>query len=113
MLMLFCSLGTAVAVMLPCGWKTRVILIASTMPLALACNIVRITVAGVASAYLGSAQGHFIFHDVAGLLMLPLAFALLGGEVFLLGKLFRPARPDAPFVLPPPATGRQLHGGLA
>jgi exosortase len=99
MLMVFCALAAAVAILLPYGWKRRLILCLSAVPLALACNILRITVAGLASDCLGSEMGHFIFHDLAGWLMVPLAFALLGAEIWLLAKLFRPVKKPAPSVV--------------
>jgi exosortase len=89
MLMVFCSLATATAILLPYGWKRRTLLVVSAVPLAVACNVVRITVAGIASETLSTEAGHFVFHDLAGWLMIPLAFALLGGEIFLLSKLFQ------------------------
>jgi exosortase len=90
MLMVFCALATATAILLPYGWKRRTILVVSAIPLALVCNLVRITAAGIAGDALGKETGHFVFHDLAGWLMVPLAFALLGAELFLLSRLFRP-----------------------
>jgi exosortase len=89
MLMVFCALATATAILLPYGWKRRTILVASAVPLALVCNVLRITAAGIAGDALGKETGHFVFHDLAGYLMVPLAFALLGMELLLLSRLFR------------------------
>jgi exosortase len=91
MLMVFCAFVTATAILLPYGWKRRAILIGSAVPLAVAGNVIRITAAGLASENLSSEAGHFVFHDLAGWLMLPLAFGFLGLELFLLSRLFRPA----------------------
>ena len=95
MLMLFCALAVVTAVLLPVGWVRKVLLVASAVPLALVCNVVRITVAGLAGDALGSDFGYWLFHDVPGLFMVPLAFALLAAEIALLGKLLRPAGPAA------------------
>ncbi|MBI4718563.1 MAG: exosortase, partial [Planctomycetes bacterium] len=74
-------------------WQ-RVLLVLSSVPIALACNVVRI----VATAYLYSigydslAQG--VFHDGAGLLMMPVAFGLILLELWFLSTLTTPrARP--------------------
>jgi exosortase len=91
MLMVFCAFATATAILLPYGWKRRAILIGSAVPLAVTGNVIRITAAGLASENLSSEAGHFVFHDLAGWLMLPLAFGFLGLELFLLSRLFRPA----------------------
>ena len=96
MLMVFCAMATTTAILLPYGWKRRTILIASAIPLAILCNIVRITVAGLASQSLGSEWGHYVFHDLAGFVMVPLAFALLGAEILLLGRLFKTGAEEAP-----------------
>jgi exosortase len=96
MLMVFCALSTATAFLLPYGWKRRTILVVSAVPLALASNVARITAAGLASEALSSEVGHFVFHDLAGWLMVPLAFCLLGAELWLLSWLFQPVSPSAP-----------------
>jgi exosortase len=100
MLMVFCAMSTATSILLPYGWKRRTVLIASAVPLALICNVARITGAGLAGRSLGSEAGHFVFHDLAGWLMVPLAFALLGGEIFLLSRLFWTGEDSAPFFEP-------------
>ena len=89
MLMVFCALAVVTAALMPLGRVQRVVLAASAVPLALVCNVVRITVAGMASGSLGREMGHFVFHDLAGWLMVPLAFALLGVEIVILAKLVR------------------------
>ncbi len=95
MLMVFCALAVVTAALVPLGRAQRVILALSAVPLALACNVIRITVAGMASGSLGSEAGHFVFHDLAGWLMVPLAFTLLGIEIVVLAKLVRPSDADA------------------
>ena len=90
MLMVFCALAVVTAALVPLGRPQRVVLALSAVPLALACNVARITVAGMASGSLGSEAGHFVFHDLAGWLMVPLAFTLLGIEIVVLAKLVRP-----------------------
>lgn len=89
MLMVFCSLAAVTAAILPVGHVRKVLILLSAVPLAIACNTIRITTAGLASTALSTEAGHFVFHDLAGWLMVPLAFVLLGVEVYLLGKLFR------------------------
>jgi exosortase len=103
MLMVFCALAALTAFLVPCGWPRKVILFISAPLLAIACNVVRITAAGLASESLGTETGLFVFHDLAGWLMIPLAFVLLGCEVYLLSKLFSPVddvHPEAPPVIP-------------
>jgi exosortase len=88
MVLVFCCLATVTAFLLPYGWKRRTIIVISAVPVALVCNITRITAAGIAGETFSTEAGQFIFHDLAGWLMVPLAFAVLGAEIFLLSKLF-------------------------
>lgn len=90
MLMVFCALATLTAFLVPGGWLQKALIVVSAPPLAVACNVTRITVAGLASEWMGTETGYFVFHDLAGWLMTPLAFLLLGAEVYLLSKLVRP-----------------------
>lgn len=94
MLMVFCALTAVTAALVPGGWVRKAVLLLSAVPLAVACNVARITAAGVASESLGTDAGYFVFHDLAGWLMVPLAFALLAAELAVLTRLVRPAAPD-------------------
>jgi exosortase len=88
MLMVFCALAVVTAVLVPVGRARKIILVVSAIPLAIFCNVLRITIAGIAGESLGEKAGHFVFHDLAGWLMVPFAFVLLGAEVYALSKLF-------------------------
>jgi exosortase len=88
MLVVFFALSTAVAMVARRPFWERVFLLFSAIPIALFTNVVRITATGVAFETVGSEAGHFIFHDLAGWLMMPLALALLGLELNLLTRLF-------------------------
>ncbi len=74
-------------------WQ-RVVLLVSSVPVAIVCNVVRL----VATAWFFSVSDHGLavqtFHDFAGIAMMPLAIAILLGEVWLMGCLVEPD-PDA------------------
>jgi len=76
-------------------WQ-RTVLVLSSIPVALACNILRL----VATVWLYSATSSRVaeafFHDFAGLTMMPVAVALLAGELWLMNVLVVPDRPVAP-----------------
>jgi len=78
MLVVFFALSTAVALVARRPFWERVFLVFSAIPIALFTNVVRITATGVAYETVGGETGQFIFHDLAGWLMMPLALALLG-----------------------------------
>ena len=77
-------------------WQ-RVVVFLSSVPIALACNIFRIVV--TASLYHAGhawlAQG--IFHDGAGLLMMPLALSMIILELWFLSTLYAPSLPRAAY----------------
>ncbi len=51
-------------------------------------NLVRVTATGLVYAVVGAPAAQAFFHDLAGWLMMPLALAALGLELYLLGRLF-------------------------
>jgi exosortase len=90
MSMVFGAFALATALLVSRSLPQRIILILSAVPLAIGCNIVRITTTGIVSETLGSDMAHKMFHDISGWLMVPLAFCLLGLELFLLRRLLVP-----------------------
>jgi len=58
-------------------WQ-RLVLMASTIPIAIFCNIVRVTITGFIYVLISPIYAQGIYHDMLGLAMLPLAFALYG-----------------------------------
>jgi exosortase len=88
MLVVFFALSTAVALVTRRPFWERIFVVFSAIPIALFTNIVRITATGVAYETVGGEAGRFIFHDLAGWLMMPLALSLLGIELRFLAKLF-------------------------
>ena len=88
MLMVFFALAVGVALVARRPLLDRLVLVLSAVPIALASNIVRITVTGILYDKVNSETAHVFFHDVAGYLMMPLALAMLGIELKLLSYLF-------------------------
>jgi len=76
-------------------WQ-KAILLASSIPVAVVCNIVRIFVTALLMLHVSNEVGEKFFHDCAGLVMMPAAVLLLFGELWLMDKLITPesaARP--------------------
>ncbi len=78
LLMAFLALGVAMAYLHYRPIWQRIILLASTIPIAILCNIVRVTVTGFIYVLLHPKYTQGIYHDMLGLAMLPLAFGLYG-----------------------------------
>lgn len=94
MLMVFFALAVGVALVARRPLLDRFVLVLSAVPIALASNIVRITVTGILYDKVNSETANAFFHDVAGWLMMPLALAMLGLELKLLSYLFIAAPAD-------------------
>ncbi|MHC4507465.1 MAG: exosortase [Planctomycetota bacterium] len=67
-------------------WEKLIILI-SSLPIALLCNTVRLTVTAMALTRLSGQFWDDFFHDFGGYAMMPLALAAVIGELWLLTKL--------------------------
>jgi exosortase/archaeosortase family protein len=67
----------------------RVAIVLSAVPIAVLANVARITATGVVSQTLGEEWAHVVFHDFAGLLMMPLALVLLWLELRLLDVVLK------------------------
>ncbi len=111
MLLTFFALSTAVALVMERPLLDRLVLLGSAVPVAVACNLVRITVTGVLHELAGSRVADLVFHDLAGWLMMPLGVAILLGELYLLGRLLVAASVDVPVPLAPPAGPKKNAAG--
>jgi exosortase len=114
MLMTFVALAVGLAIVVRRPWVDKLVIILSAVPIAILCNVLRITATGVLYATVGENVGKFIYHDLAGFLMMPLGIAFLWLELFVLDHLLvapqaRADRPVSPLVIPglsqPPVRG--------
>ena len=88
LLMAFLALGVAMAYLHYRPLWQRIILLASTIPIAILCNILRVTVTGFIYVLIHPKYTQGIYHDVLGLGMLPLAFAMYGFLAWFMSSLF-------------------------
>ncbi len=88
MLMVFVALSAAMAMIVKRPLADRLILFVSAVPIAIMANIIRVTVTGVLYDTVSSETAQAFFHDVAGLLMMPIALGLLWVVLKLLDRLF-------------------------
>jgi exosortase len=101
MLTVFLATAVAVAATARRSLRQRVIIVLSAVPVALLCNVIRITATGVLHETAGHEAADLVYHNLAGWLMAPLALVFLGAELLVLGRLFV-AVPDAPPPAVPP-----------
>jgi len=86
--MAFLALGVAMAYLHYRPIWQRLVLLATTIPIAILCNIVRVTVTGFIYVLIDAKYTKGIYHDTLGLLMLPLAFGLYGLLAWFMTVLF-------------------------
>jgi exosortase len=91
MLVSFFALATAVSLLIRRPPLEKLLIVLSALPIALIANILRITVTGILHKTVGSAVADYVFHDLAGWLMMPLALGLLWLELRLLAWVLVPA----------------------
>jgi exosortase/archaeosortase family protein len=68
-------------------WWEKLIILVSSLPIALLCNTVRLTVTAMVLTRLSGQFWDDVFHDFGGYAMMPLALAAVVGELWLLTKL--------------------------
>ncbi len=73
------ALSTAYALILIRSPRHRIILVASTLPIAVGANVLRVTVTGVLARKFGAAAAEGFFHEFTGLVTFVLALAALAG----------------------------------
>ena len=88
LLMAFLALGVAMAYLHYRPLWQRIILLASTVPIAIFCNIVRVTITGFIYVLIHPKYAQGIYHDMLGIAMLPLAFGLYGILAWFMSSLF-------------------------
>jgi len=88
LLMAFLALGVAMAYLHYRPMWQRLVLLGSTIPIAIFCNIVRVTITGFIYVLVHPKYTQGIYHDTLGLAMLPLAFGLYGFLAWFMSSLF-------------------------
>ncbi|MBX7106079.1 MAG: exosortase/archaeosortase family protein [Gemmataceae bacterium] len=87
MLVTFVAFASAVCLAIDKPISDKLVILASAGPIAILVNVIRITATGVMYLYVSSESASHFFHDLAGWIMMPLALALLGIELWVLKHL--------------------------
>jgi exosortase/archaeosortase family protein len=123
MLTIFVALSVAITLVTQRPLWERIVIVVSAVPIALAVNIVRITVTGILHLTVGQELADKVFHDLAGWVMMPMALGMMYVEFQLLSHMIiedshkgpiaigagaqRAARPQPP---QPPKQAKQPTG---
>lgn len=104
MLVSFFALSTAVTMLIRKPMWEKCLIAASAVPIALASNVLRITITGVCFDLFGNHFGGAFFHDAAGYAMPVIGMAFLGLELWILRMLLI-ERSTEPTAVPLPSRG--------
>lgn len=87
MLITFIALSTGMALVVKRPLIDKVVLILSSIPVALIANIARITLTGILHETAGGEIADHFYHDLAGWLMIPFALVLYWGVIWLFSNI--------------------------
>ena len=79
-----CGLG---ALTINRQWPVKLVILLSSIPIALACNTLRLTITAIAFTKLDTVRWEKIFHDFGGFAMMPVALLIIVLELWLLSRL--------------------------
>lgn len=91
---IFVSATLAIVVSRP-GWQ-KVVVVASSIPVAIAANTLRLIVTVILAHVFNSEVADTFFHDFAGVTMMPVAILILLGELAFLRWLASPSQHERP-----------------
>jgi exosortase len=83
----FIAINTLVVMLIRRAWWEKLIVLLSSLPIALLCNTLRLTITAIAFTMLQGENWERIFHDFGGYAMMPLALTVAIFELWLLMKL--------------------------
>ncbi len=108
MLITFVALAVGLVIVIKRPLADKVVILMSAVPIAIVSNIVRITATGVLYVTMGPRTAEWVYHDVAGYLMMPLGIGLMWLLMKIMEYLFV-ERPDHdPAALRPIILGAEL-----
>jgi exosortase len=112
MLVTFFALSTAVVLLIRRGLAERAAVLLGAIPIAVAANVLRITVTAILMETVGADAAGVFFHDLAGWLMMPLGLAMMGLELLIVRCLLVEDRTKEPGIEPPRGEAAAApHGG--
>lgn len=111
MLITFVGLSTAAALVVKRPLLDKIVLVVSSIPVALLANIVRITVTGILHEMVGGHAASTFYHDLAGWLMIPFALTLYWCEIWVLSHLLIETKYAAPVLFEVGGPQRPAHEG--
>ena len=87
MLTAFVVIAALVALVVERRWWEKAILVASSVPIAFACNTLRLIITAIAFTRINTEAWEKAFHDFGGLAMMPVALGMVMGLLWLMGQM--------------------------
>lgn len=87
MLVTFVTFSTAVCLVVNKPWSDKLVILVSSVPIAIAVNVIRIVLTGIMHLHVNGETAKMFYHDLAGWFMMPMALAFLGVELWMLRHL--------------------------
>jgi exosortase len=87
MITAFFVISGLVVLLVKRDWWEKLIVLVSSIPVALLCNTCRLTITSLAFTVLSGEQWEKVFHDFGGYAMMPLALMIVVAELWLLARL--------------------------
>ncbi|MCL5280973.1 MAG: exosortase [Planctomycetes bacterium] len=90
MIMAFFVISGLVALLVKRAWWEKLVILVSSLPIAFLCNTLRLATTALFFTFVREEKWEQWFHDWGGYAMMPLALALVVGELWLLTRLTTP-----------------------
>jgi exosortase len=87
MITAFFVISGLVVLLVKRAWWEKLIVLISSLPIALMCNTIRLTITAIFFTIIEGEYWEQLFHDFGGYAMMPLALAAIIAELYLLKKL--------------------------
>jgi len=113
MLITFIALSTAAALVVKRPVVDKIVLVLSSIPVALLANILRITLTGILHDRVGGHAATTFYHDLAGWVMIPFALILYWFEIWILSHLVIETKYESPLLLDVGGARRPAKEGIA
>jgi exosortase/archaeosortase family protein len=95
----FFVISGLVALLVKRTWWEKLIVFASSLPVALLCNTTRLAITALAFTVVSGEYWEKVFHDFGGYAMMPLALAAVVAELWILAKLTTPPKEEETIVI--------------
>jgi len=95
----FFVISGLVALLVRRVWWEKLIVFASSLPIALLCNTTRLAITALAFTVVSGEYWEKVFHDFGGYAMMPLALAAVVAELWILAKLTTPPKEEESIVI--------------